>query len=454
MDHLFLRLPRRRVLLADVHRSADGQGIGYGMMLIRARRIFLVGRMANAAVLCVPRRSALNSAVTRLHSDDFVIIDPGSWTGRSLTALWYLLAPFRIGRPVLWAGRSVARVIVGPFYRAVERSTWLPRGVRRFLMRQGPFYRRLKAVNAAYAAASETSWQRRYKHEAVARVRALEEAGAPVPPLRLTLPRDREHRVLADAEALGIDPAAPLVTVHVREAGYRDAAGLRQRGWDQVRNARIESFLPAFATLVERGYTVVRLGDPTMTPVALPGVVDLAAGPRNEWLDIWCTRRSEFLVGCDSGPSWLAMLLDVPILTVNAVHFRDLSRPDDRIICKLAMDRLTGETLSVSEMLTEDFLRSGFKGDRYEAVDNTQGDIRRAVLDMIEVVHGRERRSSWQNRFNRQLRAVERQRRERHSALEGVAIMGRARGTLSRGFARRYFVRQPVLDGEPRSPEA
>jgi len=270
----------------------------------------------------------------------------------------------------------------------------------------------------------------------------LKAAGQPVAPIRLRIPADREREVAREAAALGIDATRPIVTVHVRESGYRSRSGLRQRSWDHVRNARIESFFAAFGELVRRGYLVVRLGDPTMTPVNMAGVVDLATSPaRSEWIDIWCTMRSEFLIGCDSGPSWLAVLLGIPVLTVNAVHFRDLSRPTDRVICKLARDRTTGKKLSVSEMLTPDFLRAGFKGDRYDFLDNTRQDLRLAVIDMIDVVHGRERRSSWQNRFNRRLHDIERDRLARASALEGVAVIGHARGTLSRRFAKRHFVR-------------
>jgi putative glycosyltransferase (TIGR04372 family) len=241
------------------------------------------------------------------------------------------------------------------------------------------------------------------------------------------------------------------VTVHVRESGYRSAAGLRQRSSDHFRNANIESFFPAFRALVERGYTVVRLGDPTMTPVQRPGVVDLATSPaQSRWLEIWCIMRSHFLVGCDSGPSWLAVLLGVPVLTVNAIHFRDLARPEDRIICKLARDRATGATLSVAEMLTEEFLRVGFKGDRYECLDNTPSDLQRAVIDMIEVADGCEPPSSWQNRFRRRLWELERQKASARSSLEGVAVMARARGTLSRGFAKKYFLRHSVTDRDTR----
>ena len=452
MDHLFIRLWRHRVVVANVHKSPDGKGLGYGMMLIRMRRVLLLGQMARVPVFFVPSRTALNTAVTRLQSDDVTIIAPESWTGRWLRVVWTLTSPFHIGRPWLWVRRSIARVAVGPFYEALERSSWMPRRVRRFLMRQGPLYRTLKKANATYAAQAEVLWQQAYKAMAISPLHALEEAGEPVPPVRLRLPASREQQVAREAAMLGISLTAPIVTVHVREAGYRSTAGLRQRSWDDIRNARIESFFEAFGALVERGYTVVRLGDPTMTPVTMQGVVDLATSPaRNQWLDIWCTMRSEFLIGCDSGPSWLAVLLGVPVLTVNAVHFRDLSRPSDRIICKLARDRTTNTILSVSDMLTEGYLREGFKGGRYEPIDNTPSDLQRAVVDMIEVVHGRERRSSWQDRFKRRLREAERQSWGGRSALEGVVIYGRGRGTLSHGFARKHFVHSPK-DGHPEEP--
>jgi len=446
MEQLFVRWPGRRVLLADVHESPEGHGIGYGMMLMRMRRVLVAGQRLRAQVFFVPSRKALNTAVTRLECDDPIIIAPGSWTARGLLALWYVAAPFRAGHPWLWAQRSIAQALVGPFYRTVERSTWLPRRVRRFVMHRGQVYRRLKRTVRAYTARSRVHWEGVYRDEMRASIGAAGHVREEAAPIRLRLPADREEQVARAAVLLGIDPAAPIVTVHVRESGYRSASALRQRSWDDLRNARIATYLPAFRALVKRGYTVVRLGDPTMTPVQMRGVVDLATSPaRSQWLEVWCTMRSEFLIGCDSGPSWLAVLVGVPVLTVNAVHFRDLSRPADRIICKLARDRATGATLTVSEMLTGDFLRVGFKTDRFECVDNTADDIRRAVLDMIDVVRGRERRSSWQSRFNRRLRAVEREGLAGHSALEGVAIMGRARGTLSRTFAKRYFVSRARL---------
>ncbi len=83
--------------------------------------------------------------------------------------------------------------------------------------------------------------------------------------IRLRLPPRLEQQAAKEAARLGIGPGRPIVTVHARESGYRASAGLRQRQWDEWRNANVASYFKAFRALVERGYTVVRLGDPTMT---------------------------------------------------------------------------------------------------------------------------------------------------------------------------------------------
>ena len=102
MEHLFVRIPRLRLLLVNVHESPEGHGVGYGMMLIRMRRALGLGRILHARVFFVPSRHALNTAITSLQSDDPVIVSADSWTARALHVLWWIAAPFRIGNPLLW----------------------------------------------------------------------------------------------------------------------------------------------------------------------------------------------------------------------------------------------------------------------------------------------------------------------------------------------------------------
>jgi putative glycosyltransferase (TIGR04372 family) len=438
MDHLLVPLGSRRVLVADVATSDDGHGIGYGILLKRIDRVLTYARAMDVAVFYVREARSINTAVFRLRSGDVEILgrsDPRTFV---LHAVWIVTAPFRYRAPWLWVQRSVARALLGRFYETVERSPRVPRAVRRFIVRPRPFYRRLRTANAAYARLTSQAWKQTFKgaerrlHEAEREGRELSR--------RLTLPPVHEREAIAEAAGLGISATTRIVTVHVREAGYRADAGLRQRPWDALRNARVETYVEAFRALVERGYIVVRLGDRTMTPVNVPGVVDVATLPRtSQWLDVWCILRSEFLVGSDSGPSWLAFLLGVPVLTVNAVHFRDIERPADRLICKLVRERANGHTLTISEMLTEEYLRTGLDTDRYEHLDNTPADLSDAALDMIDVVGGDRDFSPAQRRFNERLEALGRDLPRDWSGLEGIACIRKPRGTLSRRFAGKYL---------------
>jgi putative glycosyltransferase (TIGR04372 family) len=437
MDHLVLRAGRRGVLIADVAASADGHGLGYGIMLKRFDKALWYAQETGLSLFLV-RDSAINRVVFRLESDDVRILPRRGLRSLLLTAVWSLSAPFRIGAPRLWLQWTAARLILGKLYARVERSAQCPAWIRRFVVRPRPLYAALKRASAEYARRSDGAWK--------AKIRATDQRrqrGTSRPPphtRRLRLPPPLAKEALALAARVGIDSSAKLVTVHVREPGYRTAAGLRQRDWDELRNARIDTYREAFAALVARGYTVVRLGDPTMTPITMPGVIDLATSTvRSEALEVWCVLRSQFMIGCDSGPSWLAFLLGVPVLTVNAVHLRDMLRPCDRMICKLVRVRATGHRLSLMEMLAPSFLRNGLRTDLYEHIDNTPRDITEAALDMADLVEGPTKLFHDQRVFNKMLREAGRQLRKEWSGLQGIAILRRPQGALSRRFARRYL---------------
>ena len=93
-------------------------------------------------------------------------------------------------------------------------------------------------------------------------------------PIPVRLSARAEEQAVREAAAIGLDERTRIVTVHAREAGYKfgrevqDAKPNSVRD-DSTRNVRIESYFAAIDHLVERGYTVVRMGDPTMTPVKL-----------------------------------------------------------------------------------------------------------------------------------------------------------------------------------------
>src|SRR5882672_7839482 len=73
---------------------------------------------------------------------------------------------------------------------------------------------------------------------------------------------------------LGIPGSGWYACLHVRQGGFH---GAWNNVWEQARDATIETYTEAIRAIVERGGTVVRMGDPTMPPLRpSEGVIDYA----------------------------------------------------------------------------------------------------------------------------------------------------------------------------------
>ncbi|MDO8794122.1 MAG: TIGR04372 family glycosyltransferase [Vicinamibacterales bacterium] len=210
-------------------------------------------------------------------------------------------------------------------------------------------------------------------------------------PLEIRLPASAEAASSAAARRLGLDEHARIVTLHIRESGYKASMGLVDREKDAARNARPETYLDAVDWLVARGYTVVRFGDPLMTPMARPGLIDLATSPaRTPELEIWCVLRSRFFIASDCGPYNLSVLTGVPCLGVNITHHVGAYplRAHDRYILKHVIDNETGAELRLGEMLTPAHMKLRWAPGRYTFRDNTPGEICEAVEEMERAAAG------------------------------------------------------------------
>src|SRR5581483_10677987 len=168
MEHLLVWTPRGKVLLAAVHVGPDGQGVGYGKMLGRVDRALQVARGLNVPVFLVDPKASMNRAVPFLYSDEVRIVPPYGWQARLLTIAWHAAAPFRIDNVWLALQRAVAQTILGPVYTRIERSSRLPRRLRKRLMTRGRFYSYLKRVSREYGRRSSQRWERLYKTAVVA----------------------------------------------------------------------------------------------------------------------------------------------------------------------------------------------------------------------------------------------------------------------------------------------
>ena len=203
------------------------------------------------------------------------------------------------------------------------------------------------------------------------------------------------------AAAIGIEPDARIVVLHVRESGFKQAAG-GDRDADAIRNARIETYFDAIDLLVSRGFTVVRVGDRYMTPVQRIGVVDLATSPaRTDELELWLMFRSRMFIACDSGPYAATYMTATPCLAVNVTNVIGgyPVRKRDRYILKRVHDARLGRELTLREMLTLEYFEQRKDLLRYRFIDNTPEEIRAAVEEMLGVFDGDTRLSDEQQAF-------------------------------------------------------
>ena len=229
----------------------------------------------------------------------------------------------------------------------------------------------------------------------------------------VSLPPALDQLARQQAAEYGIPADARIVTLHVREAGYKRGQemedvkpGVRE---DAVRNAHIEHYFAAIEHLVGLGYTVVRLGDASMTPLAMPGVVDLALSPtRTNLLDVYCLLHSVFMIGCESGPSSLTYLTNTPCLWVNGTDpvTSYPIRADAMYLLKRVRDRRTRRFLTLEDRLQHDYIEHFRHTQRNEYFDNTPDEILAAAKEMEALVHERTPLTAQQSAFRERVTAA------------------------------------------------
>lgn len=135
------------------------------------------------------------------------------------------------------------------------------------------------------------------------------------PPL-LALESDHERKGRQALAALGMPSDSWFVALHVREAGYLGESSDSHRA---TRNADIHTYFPAVRRIVERGGWVVRIGDPTMTPIPeIEHVIDYVhTEVQSDWMDVFLGASCRFLLGTSSGAFVIPWSFGRPVVLAN-----------------------------------------------------------------------------------------------------------------------------------------
>lgn len=401
-DAATLRFGTRRVLVTHPNDQQYGHlGLEIGMSLAHARR-------QGADVYFIRPSNRLGSGLFELESPEVRVLRPTPVVGELLRACLSgrkLLNRIDGWREALW--EQIETHFVREVNRYVE-DTAMPAEVR-----QG-----LRGVRGRLRTSLEEGARERGRPPLYFERRRLRER------VEVRLQPAAHEEAAALAAAHGITPEARLVCIHARERGYKRGRELQDTkphdGRDDgARNARIESYLTAVDELVARGYTVIRLGDPSMTALQHPGVIDLATSPaRTNLLEVYCLLRSDFLVAGESGLAGVTYVTNTPFLLVNATEpiAAYPIRAPGLFLPKTVHDRRDGRRLTNYDLLTVDYHRQFRDTRRFQYVDNSPEEIREATREMLEWLGGGWNETSGQRRY--------------HDAIVEAADQLRRRGSL------------------------
>jgi putative glycosyltransferase (TIGR04372 family) len=207
----------------------------------------------------------------------------------------------------------------------------------------------------------------------------------------LTLQPTIAQRGRLSLTSVGIPNDAWFVTLHVRESTFKNY----HVSLHGVLDANIADYLPAINEITSRGGWVIRIGDPTMTPLQpMPNVFDYCqSNIRFDWMDVFLLACSRFFLGTSSRPAYVPQDYGVPCALTN--WWPPAQRPwhpQDIFVPKLYR-QLKSALLTLSNSLAEpfgycnsiDYLRES-QGVTVEA--NSSSDIRAAVCEMLDRLDG------------------------------------------------------------------
>ena len=208
-------------------------------------------------------------------------------------------------------------------------------------------------------------------------------------PLRATMGLNQEEKAEGRrlADAFDLDPGRPFVVLHARETGYNPSH------WHNAfRDCDIATYRPAIAALVETGFSVVRIGDPSMKPLGLDlrHVHDVVA-MQHPLLHPWLVQHCAFFIHCFSGPLELARAYGRPTLGINC-HPGDVYPPEmgQVYMFKRFEETASGRRLDFAEIIGRRFTmlwhQTQLDNQGLRLVDNAPEEITEACLDFAATL--------------------------------------------------------------------
>ena len=280
----------------------------------------------------------------------------------------------------------------------------------------------------------------------------------------LQIPKSHELELESRLRSLGVPPGAWFVCVHAREHGYAKVmkpyshnipASYRHEQEDH-RNVDIRDFFPTIDYIKSMGGMVVRMGDPSMTPIGdIDGVIDY---PFTEhWsmpMDLYLISRCRFVLGCNSGFSWcFPHCFNKPVLTTNiscSSNTACFPYSNNIFLFMHAVEKSSGRFISPKEMChpslaainpaMDDAVSFDSLGYRWQ--QNSPDEILEAVQDMLELTEANafdDPRTAEQELFHQYRLEILDSLCSNGTVITKYSVIKSSQSRISAPFAARYF---------------
>ncbi|MEP7702964.1 TIGR04372 family glycosyltransferase [Paraglaciecola sp. 25GB23A] len=226
-------------------------------------------------------------------------------------------------------------------------------------------------------------------------------------PPKIAIPKSDERAGIKALSELGIKDFKKIVCFHVRDGAYlSEKIESKNCSYHDFRDADINTFKLAVNYLLDKGYTVIRVGltSHQFLDIKHPAYYDFCKnkpGGLNGFIETFVLSICSFFIANTSGPQGVAAAFDRPILGVNMVPFGLFYPYYSRFIPKyyfnketnqrvkfisllegIKISRDSGISIDILECMDGNVLRN----NGFECIDNSEGEILAAVVEFEQLV--------------------------------------------------------------------
>ncbi len=199
------------------------------------------------------------------------------------------------------------------------------------------------------------------------------------PPPKFRIPPDSVKLLTSRLKGRGLDDSRWFAGLHMRERGY-----FWRKGIMAPHNVDPQTYVPMVTRIIrEQGGQVVRIGDPSMTPLPeMDGLIDLSRAPNSFPEQAFAVSRARYFIASVSGPASLPCAFKVPVAITNCLSV-GVWNPGDVILTKRNVTLPDGHVLTPRQVVdVGERTYTVFLGEGSTFEDNTPEELR-AVADHL-----------------------------------------------------------------------